>query len=295
MRIVKENARVRVPATSGNLGSGFDCLGMAHDLWDEVFVSLTTGPTRVTVLGEGKDTVPRDESHLIITVINDLLDKLGLPRAGLDLICRNHIPHGRGLGSSAAAVVAGIMLVRGIIDQPEVLDDKTVLELATSYEGHPDNAAPCIYGGATLSWVEGKEINTVQLPVSEKIHTTLLVPQEVLSTAAARTALPEKVPHTDAVFNLSRAALLVHALEHRPDLLFSATADRLHQNYRAEQMPHSADLLAALRKAGWPTVVSGAGPTLLLFAEVPDALARTISEQGFTLISSRPAAGAQLL
>lgn len=292
MRIVSDYARVRVPATSGNLGPGFDSMGMAHDLWDDVSVTVTTGPTRVSVLGEGKDTVARDESNLVVRALQAALDYVQAPGAGFELVARNSIPHGRGLGSSAAAVVAGIMLARELIDKPEALDDATVLELATRFEGHPDNAAPAIYGGATLSWMDADRLHTVQLPVNDEVRTTVLVPDRMLATATARSVLPDVVPHADAAFNSARSALLVHALQHAPHKLFAATEDRLHQNYRADSMPESSALMRALRAAGWPAVVSGAGPSLLIFADVDEQMEAVCAEHGFATIRSRQVGGA---
>ena len=296
MRLAHDHARVRVPATSGNLGPGFDCLGMAHDVWDEVSATLTTGATRVTILGEGAKDLPHDESHLIVKVMRETLERFGLPCGGIDLVCRNSIQQGRGLGSSAAAVVAGLMLVRGLIDQPHELNNEALLSLAMEYEGHPDNAAPCIYGGVTLSWTGAEgAVQTVQLPVHSDVRVTLLVPSEILPTSEARAVLPSSVPHADAAFEASRSALLVHALEHRPELLFDATEECLHQGYRAASMPHSAAMLKALRDAGWPAVVSGAGPSLLLFAPADPGLTRVAQAQGFHVIDSRIVGGAELL
>ena len=249
MHIVRATAGVRVPATSGNLGPGFDCLGLAHNVWDEVHVRLTTGSTRVHILGEGRGTLPTDDSHLIIRAMRRGFDAAGLPQAGIELNCRNGIAQGRGLGSSAAAVVAGLMLVRGLVDEPELFDDDAVLRLATEFEGHPDNAAPALHGGAVLSWMTDEGPKAAKIDVAKEIKTTLLVPEAELATEAARSVLPSDVPHGDAAFNASRAAMLVLALQGRPDLLLEATGDRLHQRYRADSMPESAEVLRALREA----------------------------------------------
>lgn len=295
MRIVNDHARVKVPATSGNLGPGFDTMGMAHDVWDEVSVTMTTGATHVTILGEGHNTLAKDESHLIVRAMRHTLEKVGVAAGGIEMVCRNEIPHGKGLGSSAAAVVAGILLVRGLIDRPDILTDKAVLDIACEFEGHPDNAAPAIYGGATLSWKDDAGYNTVSLNVSDSVTTTLLVPDAVLLTSEARAVLPAQIPHADGAFNASRAGLLVHALEHRPDLLFAATEDRLHQDYRASAMPASAKLLEALRASGWPAIISGAGPSILLFGNVDSAMANIFAQQGFRTVNSRQVGGAYLV
>lgn len=295
MRIVNDFARVKVPASSGNLGPGFDSMGMAHDLWDEVSATLTTGTSRAIVVGEGHDTLPKDGSHLIIRVMRETFERLGAPAAGIELVCRNSIAHGQGLGSSAAAVVAGVMLVRAMLGTPAEFTLEQVLNIAAEYEGHPDNAAPAIYGGTTLSWAEDSGYRTVRLNVSPKVKTTLLIPGEVLPTTTARAVLPASVPHADAAFNASRTALLTHALANDPTLLFAATQDRLHQGYRAESMAHTAAVLQALRDAGWPAVVSGAGPSILVFAEVGPAMANILAQQGYRTLNSRQVAGAHIL
>lgn len=312
MRLANDTARVRVPATSGNLGPGFDCMGMAHDLWDEVEVRLTTGPTRVEIEGEGADTLPRDDSHLILVALRRALDVADIPYAGFELKATNGIFQGRGLGSSAAAVVAGLMLARGLVDEPELLSDEVLLTLATEFEGHPDNAAPAIYGGAVVTWTEraedapvGQEPSFVNasgvyakaapIALSEKVSTTLLVPNFELPTSIARSVLPDQVPHKDAAFNASRAAMLVLALQGRTDLLMQATEERLHQDYRADSMRPAADALAALRKAGWPAVISGAGPSILVFDKLDARTRRILAERGFIAFDSGNTPGATIL
>lgn len=295
MRIVKDTARVKVPASSGNLGPGFDSMGMAHDVWDEVSATLTTGASRVVILGEGSQTLPKDESHLIVKTMHETLERLGAPTPGVDLVCRNNIPHGKGMGSSAAALTAGVMLVRELLGAPEAFTKEEVLNIVAGYEGHPDNAAPAIYGGVTVSWREGEGYKTAQLPVLKSVKTTLLVPDEVLLTTTARAVLPEKVPLVDAAFNASRSALMVYALTQDPELLFAATEDRLHQQYRAESMAHTAAVLAALREAGWPAIVSGAGPSILVFAEIDPAMANILAQQGFRTVDSQQVQGAHAI
>ncbi|MBE6483377.1 MAG: homoserine kinase [Actinomycetaceae bacterium] len=294
MRVVKSRARVRVPATSGNLGPGFDSMGMAHNVWDDVEVRLVAGPTTVTVIGEGQDTLPTDGSHLIVRALRRAFDVAGLPQAGIEMVCRNSIPQGKGLGSSAAAVVAGLLLLRGLVDQPELFDDATVLRLATEFEGHPDNAAPALYGGAVVCWTDDAP-HAARIHVSPDIHTTLLVPQAELLTETARSVLPTQVPHSDASFNASRTALLVLALERHPELLLAATEDRLHQAYRADAMPASANALQALRKAGWPAVVSGAGPALLVFDTLDPQTCQILEARGFHVVLAGMARGAHLV
>jgi homoserine kinase len=170
------------------------------------------------------------------------------------------------MGSSAAAVVAGLLAARGLVAEPDALDDDVVLRLATELEGHPDNAAPAILGGATVAWCEPGGARAVVVGVHADVAPVVLVPSVRLATSTARGLLPATVPHADAAFGAGRAALLVHALGHRPDLLHAATEDRLHQRYRAPAMRDTVALVDALRDRGVAAVVSGAGPTVLALA-----------------------------
>ncbi|GIG30256.1 homoserine kinase [Cellulomonas marina] len=263
MRLRTEHVRVRVPATSANLGPGYDALGLALDLQDEVEVwAHPRAAVTVEVVGEGAGEVADDERHLVARALLETLDEVGAPRTGLHLRCTNRIPHGRGLGSSAAAVVGGILAARALLGEPDELDAAAVLTLATRLEGHPDNAAPAVLGGLTLAWTPGP--HAVGLPLHPSVVPLVAVPPVRLATARARSVLPAQVPHADAAFALARAALLVEALGRRPELLLAATADRLHQEYRREVMPDSLALVDVLRRAGVPAVVSGAGPTVLV-------------------------------
>jgi homoserine kinase len=267
---------VRVPASSANLGPGFDSLGLAFDLRDVLTVqavaSAGSAPgVAVVVDGEGAAAVPLDESHLVVRSIRAGLAHAGVAQPGLRLQCTNAIPHGRGLGSSSAAIVAGLVAARGLLPDPAMLDDGAVFELATAMEGHPDNAAATLFGGFTVAWTEGVgergargAARAVQVPLDASIRAVLCVPDGKLATSRARAMLPARVPHGDAAFNAGRAALLVEALSRRPDVLSAATQDRLHQDQRAPAMPHTAALLRAVRAAGGAAVVSGAGPSLLV-------------------------------
>jgi homoserine kinase len=256
------SVRVRVPATSANLGPGFDALGLAVQLYDEVEASVTPTGLLVAVSGEGTD-VARDESHLVVRAMRAAFTRLGGQPRGIALTCSNRIPHGRGLGSSAAAIVAGVLLARAlVVDGGERLTDADVLALATEIEGHPDNVAACLLGGLTIAWTDGAA-RAVRLDCDPSIQPVLFVPPFTASTAAARGLLPASVSHADAAFAAGRSALLVAALTGATDALLPATEDRLHQSYRAPAMPASAELVAALRAEGIPAVVSGAGPTVL--------------------------------
>ncbi len=267
MRLGADHVRVRVPATSANLGPGFDAFGLALDLVDEIEVHALGSPgVRVEVTGEGAGQVPDDEQHLVISSLRAALDHVGAPQTGLHLVCHNRIPHGRGLGSSAAAVVAGIIAARGLIGDPEALSDAVMIDLAASIEGHPDNAAPAVLGGATLAWQDTDGFRAIGLPVDPSIAPVAIVPPTHLSTKAARGVLPATIPHADGAFQAGRAALLVEALGRRPELLLTATQDRLHQEYRRSVMRDSLALIDALRAQGVAAVVSGAGPTVLVLA-----------------------------
>lgn len=269
MRLGADRARVRVPATSANLGPGFDALGLALALYDDVEVrALGSAEVVVDVVGEGAQDVPSGDDHLVVRALRHALDHVGAPQTGLHLTCRNRIPHGRGLGSSAGAVVAGILAARALVAEPESIDDDVALRLATELEGHPDNAAPALLGGATVAWSDepSGRVHAARLAVHGSVAPVVVVPGTRLATSHARGVLPVTVPHGDAAFQAGRAALLVEALGRRPDLLLPATEDRLHQGYRRPVMAESMALVDALRARGVPAVVSGAGPTVLVLA-----------------------------
>jgi homoserine kinase len=256
---------VRTPATSANLGPGFDSLGLALALYDTVRARTTsTGVVTVSVTGEGTGELPSDEFHLVASSALAAFDRLGGRPAGLAIECENRIPQARGLGSSSAAVVAGILLARAlVVDGDKRLDAAAALRLASEIEGHPDNVAPCLLGGFTIAWTGAGGARAVRLSPAPSVQPMIFVPDERGLTAHARAALPATVPHGDAAANSARAALLVHALTADPTLLFEATEDWLHQAYRAAGAPATAALVAKLRAAGVPAVVSGAGPSVL--------------------------------
>lgn len=280
-------AAVRSPATSANLGPGFDCLGLALQLWDEYSVTVTEEPgVRVRSEGEGADALPTDATHLVCRSLLAGLATAGYQADGLDLVCRNTIPHRRGLGSSSAAIVGGLALARSLVGEAELLEERLVA-IATSLEGHPDNVAAAVLGGATIAWMDdGGAGHAVRSAVHPELTVTVLIPQSQTETEAARGMLPPAVPYGDATFNAGRSALLVHALSDDPALLFTATADRLHQDYRATAYPASLDAVHRLRSAGHAAVISGAGPTVLVFADADQlGLGQPESEQlsGFSV------------
>jgi homoserine kinase len=260
---------VSVPATSANLGPGFDALGLALDHRDRVTAEVLDGPgVRVTVQGKGAGVVPLDERHLVHRSMVAAFERLGVEVPGLRLDCRNVIPHARGLGSSSAAIVAGVLLARELVTGGSLLmDDDAVLALAADLEGHPDNVAPALYGGFTVAYRDGGRFHAATVPVDPAVRVVAFVPPEGVQTSVARGLLPAAVPHADAAANAGRAALLVAALSRQPGLLLAATEDLLHQEYREPAMPASLALVRALRADGLPAVVSGAGPSVLVFTE----------------------------
>ncbi|GAA2186924.1 homoserine kinase [Micromonospora lupini] len=265
--------RVRVPATSANLGPGFDALGLALGLYDDLAAEVSPAGVQVTVTGQGAGELPDDDRHLVVRAMRATFDVLGAQPAGLSVECVNRIPQARGLGSSSAAIVAGVLLARALVaDGEHRLDEPGVLRIAADIEGHPDNVAPCLLGGFTVAWSEPSGARAVSLPVASGVRPTVFVPAERGLTATARAALPATVPHADAALTAGRAALLVHALTTDPTLLLPATVDRLHQDYRAPGMPGTSSLVNALRAAGVAAVVSGAGPSVLALSEPPRSL-----------------------
>lgn len=285
---------VRVPASTANLGPGFDCLGMALGLYDEIVVRTTDSGLDIRVEGEGADDVPWGPTHLVVRAIERGLESLGVWADGLDVVCRNVIPHSRGLGSSASAVVGGLAAGAGLAAKfdPELrLDDERLVQLASEFEGHPDNAAASVLGGIVVSWTETdaepeRTYRAVRLRPAAALRPVVLIPQERSSTAHTRGLLPEQVPHGDAAFNVSRAALAVVALTERPDLLLPATEDRLHQTQRAPALPLTTAWIERLRAAGIAATVSGAGPTILALAtaDFPDDLRKQAEADGLRVV-----------
>lgn len=270
MSLAGRRVQVRVPATTANLGPGFDTLGLALAFYDELEVeALDTPGVTVTVEGVGAGEVPTDESNLVASSIKYVFDQVNQPMPGLKLTARNQIPHGRGMGSSGSAIVAGIKAAQGLLEGVVDFSDEDLLALATALEGHPDNVAPALFGGLTIAWTADSGPKFKKLSVHRGVSPMVLVPDFKMSTELARSLQPESVPHEDAVFNVSRSALLVAALTQSPELLFEATEDRLHQDYRASAMPETSAVITALRDAGFAAVVSGAGPSILVLCSDP--------------------------
>ncbi len=312
---------VVVPASSANLGPGFDSLGIALSLYDEIEVNTTESGLKVAVEGQGAGEVPLDGSHLVVRAIERGLAAGGVAAAGLIVQCRNRIPHSRGLGSSAAAAVAGLGAANGLLSKAgrPVLSDDVLVQLASEFEGHPDNAAASVLGGAVVSWMSSSREDdraglssagedgrpgprssgatpvyaATRLDVHPDIRIVAAIPQEQSSTAQTRVLLPESVTHVDARFNISRVALLTVALTARPDLLMTATEDRLHQPQRASAMPASAEVLRYLRNQGVAAVLSGAGPAVLALTtgDLPDSAVKYAEDQGFSLVAMSVSVG----
>ncbi|MCZ4558049.1 MULTISPECIES: homoserine kinase [Rhodococcus] len=296
----------RVPASTANLGPGFDTLGLALALYDEITVTTTDAGLTIRVEGEGAEDVPWGPSHLVVRAIERGLESIGVWAGGLDVVCRNAIPHSRGLGSSASAAVGGLAVANGLaskLDPALALTQEQLVQLSSEFEGHPDNASASVLGGAVVSWSEDTGVAdsprtyaAVRLDVHPDIRVVALVPSERSSTAQTRGLLPELVPHADAAFNVSRGALAVVALTSRPDLLMAATEDRLHQSQRASALPLTTRWIETLRQAGIAATVSGAGPTVLALSTraFPDELRAKAEADGLRVLELGVADGVQV-
>lgn len=311
MNPICNSVHVRVPATSANLGSGFDTVGLALDYHDELTFMLNDDPNdgiaHVIIHGEGADTLPRDETHLVVSTFRRACATFGLGRLGFTLEATNNIPQARGMGSSAEAIVAGIAAAAAFAQTGD-LNRPAIFDMAAQIEGHPDNVAPAVFGGLTVSWdfetaegvgsvaVPGGEplhggFHAVNYPVDPSITAAVFVPDYELSTEKARQALPRELPYKDAVYNVSRVGLLPAAMNpvvlaqaaqaQSNALLFTATQDKLHQPYRGVLMPPSTELIALFRSKGYAAAVSGAGPCVLVlhYGNAREAIDQIASEQ----------------
>ena len=315
MKPVCNSVSVCVPATSANLGSGFDVAGIALDYADSLVFTLDdtlddSQDVRVIIHGEGENTLPKDETHLVVRAFRKACEAFDLPHLRFTLEAHNRIPQARGMGSSASAIVSGVAAAWAFAHNGN-LNKQAIFELAAAIEGHPDNVAPAVFGGLTTSWKNGDEFHTVRYSVSKQIRATIFVPNFTLSTQMARQALPEKVPYADAVFNVSRACLLpiafgdfgdfnafgdsrdsanscdscVKSTLSRNDLLFTATQDAIHQPYRASLVQPTWDLVKALRDKGFAAAISGAGSCAAVFYE--EKSPATVDENNATNISEK--------
>lgn len=260
---------VEVPASSANLGPGFDSIGMAIDRWDTVEVEIGGDGLHIECEGEGAEAVPRDRTHLVYRSMTVLWHSLGYATPpGLTMHCHNVIPHSRGLGSSAAAIVAGVAAAAAVVGvEVDSAEGRQLIgDIAGDLEGHPDNSSACLYGGLTVSWAAdaGQGWRTARLTPHPEVCAIAFVPSGLLATDEARAALPTQVAHGDAARNSGRAGLLVHALTQDPTYLLPATREWLHQEQRRAAYPASMAAVDELRAAGHAATVSGAGPTVLV-------------------------------
>jgi homoserine kinase len=261
---MQKEITVRVPATTANLGPGFDCLGLALDLWNEAVFSLAEKDIQVDVTGEGAGQLAQDGSNLVVQAAGVLFEKLGQPLPGMRVRCSNHIPLSSGLGSSAATHLMGLLGANALAGNP--FNREEILKLAIQLEGHPDNATAGLYGGLVIV-VEHEKCNWLvrrfDLP---NLRAVVVLPEIDLPTHTAREALPALVEMKDAVFNIGRAVLVVEALQQGDlKLLEEVMDDRLHQPYRLPLIPGGVEAMQAARQAGAAAAISGAGPSVIAF------------------------------
>jgi homoserine kinase len=292
--------RVLVPATSANLGPAFDSAGLALELVDELVAMVTDDPgVLVEVTGEGSDDLPRDSSHLVVRAMALGFSALGATPQGFVLRCTNVIPHGRGLGSSAAAIIGGLVLARAlVIDGTDRMSDDDLLQLALTMESHPDNIAAALLGSFTIAWTtEAGRADAARIDVNPELRAIVAIPAFEVPTKAARAALPAQVDYAQASFNIARSALLVHAMTQDPSLLLEATLDRLHQEQRRGMYAPSMELVDSLRSRGIAAAISGAGPTViaLVTADQVDAVLGIIEGDWRAFALRIRASGAQVL
>ena len=304
---VGQSAQVEVPATSANLGPGFDSLGLALNWYDRSKITVVESGIDIRVTGEGEGSVPRDENHLVVATVIEALAAWDVSAPGLRLEAHNTIPHGRGLGSSSAALVGGLIMAWELAFPGEEVDRIWLLREAFAKEGHADNVAPAIHGGFVLSW-SGDAHDNADAGLrsrTSQVHASLaavaLIPRFEVLTKQARSVLPESVSFSTAVANASRTALLVHAIGQEPSLLLEATADRLHQDQRGELMPRTLEMVRQLRSERFGAFVSGAGPTVLVLLDQDElprlyAALRQIDPEGtFTARELRPGYRARII
>ncbi|MEJ5998655.1 homoserine kinase [Corynebacterium sp. H130] len=290
---------IRVPASSANLGPGFDTLGIALSLYDDIEAEVISEGLELTIEGEGADVLPRTEKHLVIRAINLGLSEAGVSAPGLKVHCVNRIPQSRGLGSSASAAVGGIAIAQAL--SGGVLTTEQMVHLSATFEGHPDNSSASVLGDVVVSWTESQDGETVYkavtVPAHPAIKATAIVPATHASTSEVRKVLPASIPHVDARFNVARAALLTHAIQHDPSLLFEATKDRLHQGYRAKALPVTTDWVERMRGKGLAAFVSGAGPTALALHtdDFPAELQEAALAEGHRVFDLEIAAGVEVV
>ena len=286
-----KRVRIRIPATTANCGPGFDTLGIACNLYNEVELELNSikDLVQISVTGDGADSLPTNERNLVLRSVRAVLERNHSSGLGIRLNLLNRIPLSRGLGSSSSAIIGGVVAANVAVGSPFSNDE--LLDMATAIEGHPDNVAPALFGGFTVSVMQAERVACLRMSVPQELKLVVCIPDFRLSTHKARLAIPELVPHQDAVFNVSRTALLVGALATgQTKYLTDALQDRLHQPYRAPLIPGMDEVFAAGRQAGALGVaMSGAGPSIMAYTlekadEVGQAMVQAFQTHG---ISSR--------
>jgi len=281
---------IQIPATTANLGPGFDCMGLALAVYDTVSIEPGSGEAdEIVIEGVGAQTLPRDRSHRVLGTLRDFVEAQGWEIGPVRLSCVNRIPHGQGLGSSASAIVAGLFAATAYAERLGVdVSGVDLVQVGSDIDGHPDNVAPCLNGGLNVSWDDDGRWGVAHLNPDPRIRAILAIPDSVLSTKVARGLIPQNVPHRDAVRNSSRAALCIHAFTADPSLLLPATEDYLHQRYRSEAYPDSYALVQRLRAAGVAAAISGAGPAVIMFVtgDADDRVRRIAGQEpgGFALL-----------
>lgn len=294
--------RLRIPATTANMGPGFDCIGMALALYN--YIEFEPLPEErqliLTAEGEGSEEVSLTDDNLIYQVYVKTLQSAGEPIYGIKMHFENHIPFSRGLGSSSAAIIGGAMVANTLMKHK--LSNDELLKIALTFEGHPDNIAPALLGGIVLSGVADEGIFTRKILPPENLHCTVLIPDYPLATAKAREVLPQNLSMADAVFNIGRMGLLINALHTgNIDDLALAMQDRLHQPYRRELICAMPEIEQTAQVIGAKSVViSGAGPTLLIISDkIVDfsALVNILNEKGASgkVLDLSPVAGGAVL
>jgi len=276
---------VKVPATSANLGPGFDALGLALDLWNEAtFVSTKDKKIFVTVEGEGIDKLPKDQSNAVVEAALQVYELAGKPCDGLKIHCLNRVPLGSGLGSSSAALLTGMLGANAMLGEP--FSREEILKLAIETEGHPDNVAPAMLGGLVASIIHESHVVSLRLTLTGQhtpIHITIVFPDFDFPTKQARALLPKQIDRKDAIYNISRAVIVTEAFRQGDlDMLAEAMTDRLHQPYRIPLIPGAQAAMEAMKAAGASAVaLSGAGPSLIAFSTKRETSIGKAGQQAF--------------
>jgi homoserine kinase len=276
---------VKVPATSANLGPGFDALGLALDLWNEAeFVQTRDKKMALTIEGEGMDVLPKDESNAVVEAALQVYKLAGRPCNGLKIHCINRVPLGSGLGSSSAALLTGMLGANAILGAP--FSREEILKLAIETEGHPDNVAPAMLGGLVASIIHESHVVSLRLTLTGQrtpIHITVVFPDFDFPTKQARALLPRQIDRKDAIYNISRAVIVTEAFRLGDlDMLAEAMTDKLHQPYRIPLIPGAQAAMDAMKKAGASAVaLSGAGPSLIAFSTKREAAIGKAGYQAF--------------